>query len=340
MELENFLSANRITDADWQRAAITWDELVSIHHDHVSRIRQLEDTAGFFVNSIQSFASVHSVRWRVKDPDHLIEKIIRKRAEEPANERYRDISVGNYHTIVTDLIGVRALHLFKDDCLAIHDQVIGMWDFHEAPVSYVREGDRSDLAEDLDERNIGAKVHPAGYRSIHYVLKTKPALREVLVELQVRTVFEEAWSEIDHKVRYPNFSKNHQVEDVLKIFNRLAGSADELGGFVRSLSRELDRYDREVGCAVEERDSALEEMQKLLTELSEAKASKAEIVAKAERLQAELNRATRAIKHKRDLDIDLLFSKAIYEGSRVVGSTHRSSFFDSSNFKKRDDDRQ
>lgn len=337
MELPEFLTANRISDADWEKASMSWGDLLAIYNDHVSRIRQLEDTADFFVKSIQSFASVHSVRWRVKDPEHLIEKIIRKRAEEPMNERYVDISVANYHEIVTDLIGVRALHLFKDDCLAIHDQVVGMWDFHESPVSYVREGDRSDLSDDLGERNIGAKVHPAGYRSIHYVLKTKPALREVLVELQVRTVFEEAWSEIDHKVRYPNFSKNHQVEDVLKIFNRLAGSADELGGFVRSLSRELDRYDKEVGSAVDERDSALSEMQKLLSELSEAKASKAEIAAKAELLQMELNRAQKAIKNKSDLDIDLLLSKVISDISMQSESRKKHKLFHSSNFKRPDE---
>lgn len=295
MELAQFLEHNRIDEDTWTAADISWDDLILIYQDHQSRTRQLEDTADFFVKSMQAFTGVHSVRWRVKDAEHLIEKIIRERASADRSDRYMTISLDNYHTVITDLIGVRALHLFKDDCLLVHDQIAGMWEFHERPASYIREGDRSDFAYELETRSIGSKIHPAGYRSIHYVLKTKPAARETLVEVQVRTVFEEAWSEIDHKVRYPNFSKNSQIEDVLKIFNRLAGSADEMGGFIRSLSSELDQMDKEVDAAVQERDAALEEMQALLTDLAEAKESKAEMASKAELLQQELHKVRKAI---------------------------------------------
>ena len=258
MELELFLTNNRIEKEVWVAAKIEWPDLFGIYSDYTKRVRQFEDTADFFVKSMQAFNGVHSVRWRVKDPEHLIEKIVRKRASENPSSRYMNISVNNYHEVVTDLIGVRALHLFKDDCLCIHDQVADMWVFHEPAVSYIREGDRSDFTKELELRQIDAKVHPAGYRSIHYVLKTRPASREILVEVQVRTVFEEGWSEIDHKVRYPNFSKNSQIEEVLKIFNRLAGSADEMGGFIRRLSCELGQIDKDVDTIVQERDSALE----------------------------------------------------------------------------------
>lgn len=306
MELVEFLSNNRIEERVWKAAQIDWGVLSAIYSDHLARTRQLEDAAAFFVKSMQSFDGVHSVRWRVKDPEHLIEKIVRKRGGDAPSERYAAINVENYHEIVTDLIGVRALHLFKDDCLQIHDQIEEMWDLHEPAVSYEREGDNYDFSPELIDRSINSKVHPAGYRSVHYVLKTKPASRETLVEVQVRTVFEEGWSEIDHKVRYPNFSKNSQIEDVLKIFNRLAGSADELGGFIKSLSSELDQRDKAVENAVQDRDAALEEMQKLLTELADEKRTKGEMIAKAELLQQELNKATKAIKQKAERDADVL----------------------------------
>jgi ppGpp synthetase/RelA/SpoT-type nucleotidyltranferase len=311
MELSEFLTNNRVDASTWTAANISWEDLTLIYDDHQSRIRQLEDTADFFVKSIQAFEGVHSVRWRVKSPEHLIEKIIRKRGAAEPSERYMSINVQNYHEVVTDLIGVRALHLFKDDCLVIHDQVSEMWDLHERAVSYIRQGDTTDFAAALEERDIVSKDHPAGYRSIHYVLKTKPASRETLVEVQVRTVFEEGWSEIDHKVRYPNFSKNSQVEDVLKVFNRLAGSADEMAGFIRSLSFELDLMDKEVDAIALERDSALEEMQKLLTQLADTQETKAEMVAKADLLQKELNKVKKAINQKAEHDSKLRTKVAI-----------------------------
>ncbi|BAQ75111.1 GTP pyrophosphokinase [Pseudomonas sp. Os17] len=296
MELNEFLEKNRITQEDWIAADIEWEQLLSIFSDHSVRIRQLEDTANFFVKSMQSFEGVHSVRWRVKDPEHLIEKIVRKRSEPNASEKYKSISVENYHEVVTDLIGVRALHLFKDDCLPIHSQIKKMWEFNEAAVSYIREGDRSELIEALEQNEIAAKVHPAGYRSVHYVLKTKPGLREVLVEVQVRTVFEEAWSEIDHTVRYPNFSDNKQLVDVLKIFNRLAGSADEMGGFIKSLSNEFDEIDERIVKADLDRDKALGEMQKLVSQLASAQQLNSEAADQVNLLQKELDNVKDAIR--------------------------------------------
>lgn len=295
MDRESFLKQNRITEADWQSASIDWNLLLAIHKDHMSRVRELEDTADFFVKSMQGFDGVHSVRWRVKSPDHLIEKIIRKRVSNSQSNKYMEISLSNYHQIVSDLIGVRALHLFKDGCLEIHDQIVEMWEPAESPVSYIRDGDRSELLEYFEERNISAKIHPAGYRSVHYVLKTKPGLREVLVEVQVRTVFEEAWSEIDHKVRYPNFSDNKQLENVLKIFNRLAGSADEMGGFIRDLSCEFDEIDGRLSKSDQERDEALDEMQKVVSELASAKQTGAGYAEKIELLQKELDKVKSAI---------------------------------------------
>ncbi|MBD8804566.1 RelA/SpoT domain-containing protein [Pseudomonas syringae] len=300
MELQDFLSRNRIDADTWEAADIEWSALVEIFDDHRRRVGQLEDAADFFVKRMQAFEGVHSVRWRVKDPDHLIEKIIRKRAENPKIERYMTISAENYHAVVTDLIGVRALHLFKDDCIAIHDQVVEIWELHEPAVSYVREGDREDLSCELSAREIGPKVHPAGYRSIHYVLKTKPGLREILVEVQVRTVFEEGWSEIDHKVRYPNFTSNPQIENVLKIFNRLAGSADEIGGFIKGLSNEFDLIGERISKADTERDDAISKMQELVSQLTSVTETSEEFAMKANLLQGELDKLKAAIKTGED----------------------------------------
>ncbi len=303
MDKASFLQRNRVTEAEFKKASIDWGVLLDIYNDYCERKRQLEDAADFFVKSMQAFRDVHSVRWRVKDPEHLIEKIIRKRCEAKPSKKYMEISKDNYHKVITDLVGVRALHLFKDQVFQIHDQIKGMWGFNEKAVSYIREGDPSDLVGMFAACGITPKIHPAGYRSVHYVLKTKPGLKEVLVELQIRTIFEEAWSEIDHKIRYPNFSDNKQIESILKIFNRLSGSADEIGGFIRNLSAELNTFDDQIAKAAQDRDNALDEMQKLVSEFESVQQENSAAAAKVKLLQVELNKVKKSIQNDIGRDV-------------------------------------
>jgi len=36
---------------------------------------------------------------------------------------------------------------------------------------------------------------------VHYLLVMQPTKQRYLCELQVRTIFEEGWSEVDHRIR-------------------------------------------------------------------------------------------------------------------------------------------
>lgn len=238
MSEESFLAGNNISAEEWSKSIIDWPTLQKIGADHQSKLDQRIETAELFARMIQRCPKVHSVRWRVKDPEHLMEKIVRKTIEgsDSYNEIYLGINADNYHEIVTDLVGVRALHLFKDDCFGIDEYLRNLWTTKEQPVYYVRNGD--DETTGLDRFEV--KQHPAGYRSIHYVFESKPLKQKIYTEVQVRTIFEEGWSEIDHKVRYPNFSGDEQVSYFLRIFNRLAGSADEMGTFVKKLVTDIE----------------------------------------------------------------------------------------------------
>jgi putative GTP pyrophosphokinase len=235
--IESFLERNNISTEDWDKSNIDWPTLQKIGDDHRVKLDQRIETAELFARMIQRCPDVHSVRWRVKDPEHLMEKIVRKTTadSDSYNEKYLDINEDNYHEKVTDLVGVRALHLFKDDCFGIDEYLRNLWTTKEHPVYYVRIGD--DETSGLGRFEV--KQHPAGYRSIHYIFESTPLKQKIYTEVQVRTIFEEGWSEIDHKVRYPNFSDNEQVSYFLNIFNRLAGSADEMGTFVKELVTEL-----------------------------------------------------------------------------------------------------
>ncbi|WP_427313384.1 hypothetical protein [Cupriavidus sp. H39] len=217
MTLDEFRHRNRISEDDWIKSECDWDVLKAIGADHTANHDQLVTTAEMFARTIQRISGVHYVRFGVKDAEHLLEKIVRKCAVHV--EKYRAITVQNYHGVVTDLVGIRALHLFKNDCFQIDEGIRSNWPLAEAPTAYVRAGDPEEFRQSLRERGLDVKEHGAGYRSVHYVATSQPGMRKVSVEIQVRTIFEEGWSEIDHKIRYPNFSDNALIGYFLAIFN-------------------------------------------------------------------------------------------------------------------------
>lgn len=273
MELNEFLSRNNISEEEFTECALDWKLIQSIGADHQSKIDDLEDLAESYAKTIQRFAKVHSVRWRIKDPEHLMEKIVRKATKGSGsyNKKYINISVSNYSTKITDLIGVRALHLFKQDCVEIINSLEERWKKSEKITAYIREGDSK---EDYKDRVAWVvKEHKAGYRSIHFVFSTSPHKSKVFTEVQVRTIFEEGWSEIDHKIRYPNFSNNQDIAAFLNIFNRLAGSADEMGSFVKALSTMIQQNKNEVGRLESENQEHKKKINALLEELKNKKST-------------------------------------------------------------------
>ncbi|PSV43030.1 RelA/SpoT domain-containing protein [Photobacterium sp. GB-36] len=309
----SFLSANRISQQEWQASSVDWPTLHQIGLNHEANIEQLKETAEMYARIIQRCQYVHSVRWRVKDPQHLMEKIVRKtQANTPTfKQKYVGINPTNYDRIVTDLIGVRALHLFKEDCLPVHDYLCQEWKNAEPPIYYVRNGDDkvfTELPSDVE-----VKIHPAGYRSLHYVFGSQPLNHTVFTEVQVRTIFEEGWTEIDHKIRYPNFSHNEQVCEFLLMFNRLAGSADEMGSFVKQLVSELEQHQKSIDEITHKSDVNAQEVAELfkLLEQNESKQQGSqELIDKlreqVEQLQTEKNTLQKVTKHHVVNRIDLM----------------------------------
>lgn len=289
--LEAFLANNHISQEDWEKSNSDWIQLDKIATNHAENGALLLQTAELFAKLIQTFDRVHSVRWRVKDSDHLLEKIVRKRAE--GVEKYLNLRLENYHEIVTDLVGIRALHLFKDECFEIDKSLRETWEPIEDPIAYFRKGDNDDFLKKFQDIGVKHKEHSKGYRSIHYVFSSQAVKRTVQVEIQVRTIFEEGWSEIDHRIRYPNFSNNALVAYLLYIFNGMAGSADEVGSFIRALALAQDENERQLSEATREKDLMFASVTAKVTELENATQQNQEFQEKVNGLKLELEKLKR-----------------------------------------------
>jgi len=152
-------------------------------------------------------------------------------------------------------LGIRVLHLFKDDWQTIHHEILNLWDIKETPQVNIRRGDYnlSQFKETIKDINCDVIVREHGYRSVHYLVSIDiTKVLNISVEIQVRTVFEEAWSEIDHIMRYPYDVDNPIITEYLGIFNRIVGSADEMGTFLKKVkenfgnAKNVDEVQREL----------------------------------------------------------------------------------------------
>lgn len=237
---ESFFQRSGLSAKDVGNAQITFSELQAIYSDFSSRQESLGDAVASLLRDLNRSRKAHFTKSRVKNPYRVLEKVVRKRIKDPK----RDINLATYMLELTDLAGVRVLHLVKSDWPEIHHHLKAKWTITEGPVANIREGDETALYEEY-----GCKIdqRKGGYRSVHYVVKVPYANENFLIEVQMRTLFEEAWSEIDHRFRYSNPQPDPMIEKLLLTFNRMSGSADELGDLLSSFESTIDHSNKQWG---------------------------------------------------------------------------------------------
>ena len=275
MEREQFFKKYNIIELDFQKTNLKWEDLLAIEKQYQVIKESLVVVGNAAAEILRKHDKVHSIRMRMKDSEHLMEKIIRRQKNDPD----LDINLGNFESIITDLIGVRALHLYKGDWDSIHDFILDNWTTKGEPTAYYRNGDPDEVIKKYEEKGCLAKGHPYGYRSVHYVVEAKATKKPTLIEIQVRTIFEEAWSEIDHQVRYPYDLEHPITLPFLLIFNQFAGNADSMGSFIKSLKENLEENKEHLNRTTEELKATIEkskvhetEKEKLLKEIESLKA--------------------------------------------------------------------
>ena len=186
---------------------------------------------------------VHSVRARTKDMYHLADKLVRK-----CLDKGKGITIDEFFTKegITDLGGVRILHLRRDEWLYLHDYLVDKkkmpaltlvervaYAKPEIQDAYTLEGR---FNKDLDPEKTEIRFDPKkGYTSLHYIFTGHDHIYgELYFECQVRTLFEEGWGEIDHQMNYP-YKANSIVGGYLLSLNSTAHTANDIASQLETL---------------------------------------------------------------------------------------------------------
>ncbi|OQX21334.1 MAG: (p)ppGpp synthetase [Candidatus Altiarchaeales archaeon A3] len=166
---------------------------------------------------------IHSIKHRIKDPEHLSDKIRREWSEKGP------IDGSNLFEKITDLAGVRILHLHQAQFSDIHKEIIDQieekeWYFVKPPVAYTWDPESETFFKGL---NIECQVKESFYTSTHYIVKPREK-SNINCEIQVRTLYEEIWSEIDHFINYPNPINSIACKEQLKVLSKLTNTGTRL----------------------------------------------------------------------------------------------------------------
>lgn len=232
------------------------DELKEIFDDFTKASSDLEKLyKAEFENLVTNLKGVHSISGRIKDPNHLIGKIIRNSNDKP--DKYNGITKENYYKLITDLVGFRIIVLNKNDWDIVNEALNKLYVKDEAnyitspqdylknykadrnvpayyaekPKVYITASDSEDEIIKYEQADIEVDKSRNNYRSLHYIIKKG----KFYFEIQVRSLFEEGWLEFEHRVLYPNDRKNQRKKEYVQILNNLSKAADGIISF-------YDRY--------------------------------------------------------------------------------------------------
>lgn len=180
-------------------------------------------------NSADLKPLIHSFKSRIKDPDHLRDKLLRKANEVVPNGEQFDYSVENLFSKINDLVGFRILHLHTTQFEQINNELLKIlveqnWQIIEGPNARTWDDETRAYFAGIGVTTI---ANANMYTSVHYIIKPNNST-QLTCEIQVRTLSEEVWGEVDHKINYPHKTDSHSCREQIKTLARVTSSCSRL----------------------------------------------------------------------------------------------------------------
>lgn len=173
---------------------------------------------------------MHSISGRVKTRQSLQEKIARK---------------GKYSSLseITDLMGIRIISYFDDDLSKI--------------ANLIEDNFYIDVDNSIDKRN-SLDPDRFGYMSMHYVvrlnderlsLRENESYRDTKFEIQVRTVLQHGWAEVEHDLGYK--LKSEVPDHIRRKFSQAASLLELSDRLFSEIRQEISLYETDIAQKVQ-----------------------------------------------------------------------------------------
>ena len=201
----------------------------------------LNSLEGFVTHSAHLSKLIHSKKSRLKDPAHLKDKLIRKAVEAKEKGKPFKITKDNLFSKINDLAGIRILHLHTRQIQEIDIELKKIfedqqWIIVEGPIARTWDDESRSYFKEIGIKTIN---HPDMYTSVHYIIRPN-SRASITLEIQVRTLMEEVWGEVDHSINYPYKTDSNSCRDQIKVLARATSSCSRLVDSIFSTHKEYE----------------------------------------------------------------------------------------------------
>ncbi len=220
------------------------DDLVSLFKRDIGVYEGLAANLRTIVETRPLKDLYHSMKWRVKDPLHLRDKLLRKAKECRLKGMPFDVSAANIFEKINDLAGIRLLHLHTSEFSRINAALCELLEENRYSILEGPEAKTWDdeYREYFGSIGVSAVVSKRMYTSVHYVVASNTRTKRT-AEIQVRTLAEELWGEVDHSINYPQASQKLACREQIKVLARVTSSCTRLVDAIFATHREGDESD-------------------------------------------------------------------------------------------------
>lgn len=189
---------------------------------------------------------IHFIRYRLKELDSLRGKLERKalgrRADLAAKKKIvlAPITADNLFQRVNDLAGIRVVYLHTEQFREIHPAILAVFDEQryrllEKPTASCWDVEYEDFYKSLGIRT--RLTRDSMYSSVHYIVEVNRKTK-MSCELQVRTLTDEVWGEVSHRLNYPTPSPSPVCKSQLKTLARITTGCTRLVDGIFEMDRE------------------------------------------------------------------------------------------------------
>ncbi|CAM4324285.1 GTP pyrophosphokinase [Paenibacillus tarimensis] len=174
---------------------------------------------------LHDYNPIEHTKTRIKSPESIIEKLVRKGCE---------MSLPSIKRNIQDIAGMRITCSFVSDIYRISEML----------------GRQHDL-NILEVKDYIKNPKPNGYRSLHLILEVPVYMSDrqehVCMEVQIRTIAMDFWASLEHKIFY---KYNQSVPD--RLLDELKAAAESSA----SLDLQMERLHKEISVMREEQSAS------------------------------------------------------------------------------------
>lgn len=197
---------------------------------------------GLFSDDERLMRLIHSMKARPKDPVRLEDKLSRKLDKCKRDGTAFEITPDNLFDKINDLAGIRLLHLHTTQFREINEVLTKLladegYRIREGPIARAWD---DEYREHFVKLGIETKKAERMYTSVHYVIETAARVTQT-AELQVRTLAEELWGEVDHSFNYPHEYPDVACVEQIKVLARVTMGATRLVDSIFRSKTEAER---------------------------------------------------------------------------------------------------